>query len=88
MQSISKSQSKMRGSEKQMVIVRETEGALAIENYIMACWRNREDDDEIANSSMLNEFSKKLFGITFADAQLEITVDQKKMLDTPEKEEE
>ena len=87
MQSISERQPKPRGKNGQDISVRDTEGATDVENYILACWRNRENEDEIANSNVLNQFSRKLFGVSLSDAQLEMTIDLRKRLDTLEKEE-
>ena len=87
MQSISERQSQPNSKNVQDIIVRDTEGASEVESYILTCWRNRENEDEIANSNVLNQFSRKLFGVSFSDAQWEMNVDIRKSLDTPEKEE-
>lgn len=49
---------------------------------------NREVYDEIVDSATLNDFSRKLFGITFSNANLDLNFEQIKKLDSPEKEEE
>ena len=73
---------------QEIIVIRDVEGAQAIEDYIQGCWNIREDDDKIMNSSVMNEFSKLLFGKTFSETKLEFTMENLYLLDTPEKQEE
>ncbi len=73
---------------KQLLVMRDIEGAQALETHIMAGWRIRPIDDQEINSPTLNSFSKKIFGITYSNTQLDLTPDQMKILETSEKKEE
>jgi hypothetical protein len=74
--------------KKEQIFIRNLEGVQEIEDYIQASWRNRNSDDETMNSSKLTNFSKMLFGKTFSETSLDLSDEDLKKLDTPEKQEE
>jgi hypothetical protein len=74
--------------KKIAIIVRDLEGAQAIEDYIQVSWRNRDSHNEIMNSTLLRNFSQKFFGNIFSDTKFELSNEEMNKLDTPEKQEE